>query len=367
MGDIKKRNNKFQARVRKGPFKNNGLTKTFISRVEAKKWIRDIEAKLDKSDFIVKQNINYPTLKGLMNQYLSKVSKHKASYQTDKFNFRTFLRLFEHSKEPINKLRVQMFAKFRDKYLVNHKAATYQRLMSSIKHMWHVAQTEWEYPLEDIFSKLQKVKRGNPRNRRLSNREYKLILFGNHTDSEFRKIIDFAIQTGLRLSEITRVTKEHIRENTLLVPKRKNGDTDVEIPLSNKAIELLQTMELPIRLKSRGIQIKWQRLMAKYEIKDLHFHDLRHEAMNYPSPYSTSDSTIYITGINFELIINRQNLLAEQTITSINDNGRLILLKCELNNKERPQYLLKKQKEFESEDFNNYMEERNQIKESQQL
>ena len=39
-------------------------------------------------------------------------------------------------------------------------------------------------------------------------------------------------------------------------------------------------MELPIRLKSRGIQIKWQRLMAKYEIKDLHFHDLRHEALS---------------------------------------------------------------------------------------
>jgi len=152
--------------------------------------------------------------------------------------------------------------------------------MSSIKHMWQVAQTEWEYPLEDILSKLQKVKRGNPRNRRLSDREYQLILFGNHTDSEFRKIIEFAIQTGLRLSEITRVTREHIRENTLLVPKRKNGDTDVEIPLSNKAIELLQTMELPIRLKSRGIQIKWQRLMAKYEIKDLHFHDLRHEALS---------------------------------------------------------------------------------------
>ena len=94
---------------------------------------------------------------------------------------------------------------------------------------------------------------------------------------------------------------------------------------------------------------------------------LKYTQMNYPSPYSTSDSTIYINGINFELIINRQTLLAEKTITSTTDNGRLILLKCELNNRERPQYLLKKQKQFESEDFDNYMEERNQIKESQQL
>jgi len=280
MGDIVKRGNTFQARVRKGAYRKNALTKTFNNKTDAKKWIRYIESKLDKTDTIVKEVGNFPTLSSLIKRYLNEVSIKKASYQTDKFNFRTFLRLFEHSKEPINKLRVQMFAKFRDKYLINHKPATYQRLMSSIKHMWHVAQTEWEYPLDDIFSKLQKVKRGNPRNRRLSDKEYQLILFGNHTDSEFRKIIEFAIQTGLRLSEITRVTKEHLRENTLLIPKRKNGDTDVEIPLSNKAIELLQTMELPIRLKSRGIQIKWQRLMKKYEIKDLHFHDLRHEALS---------------------------------------------------------------------------------------
>ena len=280
MGDIVKRGNNFQARVRKGAYRKNALTKTFNNKTDAKKWIRYIESQLDRRDTIVKEVDNFPTLSSLIKRYLNEVSIKKASYQTDKFNFRTFLRIFEQSREPINKLRALMFAKFRDKYLINHKPATYQRLMSSIKHMWHVAQTEWEYPLEDIFSKLQKVKRDNPRNRRLSPKEYQLILFGNHTDSEFRKIIEFAIQTGLRLSEVTRVTKEHIKENTLLVPKRKNGDTDVEIPLSDRAIELLQTMELPIRLKSRGIQIKWKRLMQKYEIKDLHFHDLRHEALS---------------------------------------------------------------------------------------
>lgn len=281
MGTITKtKSGNFRGRVRKGSYRKNALTKTFNNKTDAKKWIRYIESQLDIRNNIVKEVDNFPTLSSLIKRYLNEVSIKKASYQTDKFNFRTFIRLFEYSREPINKLRVLMFAKFRDKYLINHKPATYQRLMSSIKHMWLVAQTEWEYPLEDIFSKLQKVKKDNPRNRRLSDREYQLILFGNHTDSEFRKIIEFAIQTGLRLSEITRVTPEHIRENTLLVPKRKNGDTDVEIPLSNKAIELLKTMELPLRLKSRGIQIKWQRLVKKYEIKDLHFHDLRHEALS---------------------------------------------------------------------------------------
>jgi integrase len=280
MGDIKKRNNKFQARVRKGPFKNNGLTKTFISRVEAKKWIRDVESKLDKSDFIPKQNINYPTLKGLMNQYLSKVSKHKASYQTDVANFKTFSLLFEDLNIPINKLTARMFARFRDRYMEEHKASTYQRLMSSIKHMWKVARTEWEYPLENILERVRTPKRDNPRDRRLSIPEYNKILYGNHTDYEFRNLILLVLATGLRLGEISGIRREHIDGNTLLIPKRKNGDTNVKVPLSDNAQSVLKNMELPIKLKKRGIQIKWSRLMKKYEIEDLHFHDLRHEAIS---------------------------------------------------------------------------------------
>ena len=280
MGDIKKRNNKFQARVRKGPFKNNGLTKTFISRVEAKKWIRDVESKLDKSDFIPKQNINYPTLKGLMNQYLSKVSKHKASYQTDVANFKTFSLLFEDLNIPINKLTARMFARFRDRYMEEHKASTYQRLMSSIKHMWKVARTEWEYPLENILERVRTPKRDNPRDRRLSIPEYNKILYGNHTDYEFRNLILLVLATGLRLGEIRGIRREHIEGNTLLIPRRKNGDTNVKVPLSDNAQSVLKNMELPIKLKKRGIQIKWSRLMKKYEIEDLHFHDLRHEAIS---------------------------------------------------------------------------------------
>ncbi len=42
MGLIQKRKGQFQARVRKGPYRLNALTKTFTSRVEAKKWVRDI-------------------------------------------------------------------------------------------------------------------------------------------------------------------------------------------------------------------------------------------------------------------------------------------------------------------------------------
>ena len=215
-----------------------------------------------------------------MNEYLSKVSKQKASYETDIANFRTFSLLFEDLNIPINKLNARMFARFRDRYMEDHKASTYQRLMSSIKHMWKVARTEWEYPLENILERVRTPKRDNPRDRRLSIEEYNKILYGNHTHYEFRNLILLVLATGLRLGEISGIQREQIDGNTLLIPKRKNGDTNVKVPLSNKALLVLKNMELPIKLKKRGIQIKWQRLMKRYEIKDLHFHDLRHEAIS---------------------------------------------------------------------------------------
>ena len=97
MGTISITKNKnFRARIRRGIYKTNALTKTFSSRVDAKKWIRDIESRLDRTNIIVKEVENFPTLSSLIKRYLNEVSIKKASYQTDKFNFRTFLRLFEH-------------------------------------------------------------------------------------------------------------------------------------------------------------------------------------------------------------------------------------------------------------------------------
>ena len=69
--------NTFQARVRRGVYRTNALTKTFSSRVDAKKWIRDIEAKLDRTNIIVKEVENFPTLSSLMKRYLNKKIGHE--------------------------------------------------------------------------------------------------------------------------------------------------------------------------------------------------------------------------------------------------------------------------------------------------
>jgi len=67
---------------------------------------------------------------------------------------------------------------------------------------------------------------------------------------------------------------------TLIVPLRKNGQINSQIPLSKKAKDILINSNLPFLYKSEGIKSAWRRLCNAYEIKDLHFHDLRHEALS---------------------------------------------------------------------------------------
>ena len=103
---------------------------------------------------------------------------------------------------------------------------------------------------------------------------------GNHTSQIMRDIITIALETGLRRGEILNIRKEHIFDKTLLVPIRKNGQINSQIPLSNKAKEVLLNTNLPFPYKSEGLKSAWRRLCKAYEINGLHFHDLRHEALS---------------------------------------------------------------------------------------
>ena len=292
MGTIEKRKEKtnypFRARVRKGIFRSRGITKCLATKGEAKQWIRLQESNLDKG-LKIRQITSYPNLKTLIERYLLEVSVNKKSYKTDKDMMSSFLKGFDNIHIPIDVLTADMFGKYRNHFLKTHKPSYYRRIMSTIKNMWKIARTEWGYPLDNIFENMQRVKNSPPRDRRLTLEEETKILKGNHTDYDFRNIINLALSTALRVGEISKIRKEHICESKLLIPERKNGAKNAYIPLSKSAQQTLKQMKFPLKLSKNGIQTRWKRLMKKYEIRDLRFHDLRHEAI---SRYLENDVSI---------------------------------------------------------------------------
>ena len=280
MGSIVKRGLKYMAIVRLGEYKYRPIKSTLPTKNLAKQFILDTEHKILNNKY--QRTTAYPTLPELIHRYLKEVTPRKSYFvqQYENYCLKLFLREFKQSRLKVNLLTTQHLGVYRQEYLKTRKVSTWIRFLSIFKHLWKIASTEWGFQLKDIFAGLQKLKAEQPRFRRLTKKECKLLLYGNHTPLFMRQFIELALETGMRRGELLGIQQEHIQRNTLLIPKRKNGARNSLIPLSNRAMELLEQMDWPIKLHYEGIKSKWRRLCEKYQILDLHFHDLRHEALS---------------------------------------------------------------------------------------
>ncbi|MDP1573264.1 site-specific integrase [Hydrogenophaga sp.] len=95
-----------------------------------------------------------------------------------------------------------------------------------------------------------------------------------------------ALETGMRRSEIASIKWQHINlvKRTLLIPITKNGEAR-EVPLSSVAISLLKSLQNGTEAKvfnitAHAITIAFGRACKRAKLSNLHFHDLRHEAIS---------------------------------------------------------------------------------------
>ena len=98
-------------------------------------------------------------------------------------------------------------------------------------------------------------------------------------------VIVFAIETGMRRSEILRLRWCDVDLDIGFASlfETKNGE-DRKIPLTGKCVRLLRNLQkidervFPISLTC--LRLAWFRARNKAGVKDLRFHDLRHEAIS---------------------------------------------------------------------------------------
>lgn len=104
------------------------------------------------------------------------------------------------------------------------------------------------------------------------------------------KLIVFAIFSTRRLGEICRLRWEDLNEveNTIVVrdmkhPRKKKGN-DVTVDLPVEAMRIIQSMPRDsgfiFPFNPRSVGTAWRRHRDALEIKDLRFHDLRHEGIS---------------------------------------------------------------------------------------
>ena len=284
MGCVRKRGKSWNAQVRIAGWRS--FTKTFKFKSDALRWIKETEQKIKNTKFPA-VNVGDISLKDLLQSYAKKVSVNLQDPSVEIYRIDYFCRHPIAANKLIN-LNQRHFEHLRDERLRVVKHGTVYADLMLFRRVFKTAINTWGYGLpNNPVEYIQLPSPHKPRKRRLENGEEKDIL--NAASSQrnvyILPVIVFAIETGMRRSEILRLRWCDVDLDIGFASlfETKNGE-DRRIPLTRKCIGLLQNLQkidervFPISLAC--LRLAWCRARNKAGIKDLRFHDLRHEAIS---------------------------------------------------------------------------------------
>ena len=273
MAYIRRHRNKWQSviRITGHPV----IAKSFVSKTDAKLWALSVESKIRRDDLGISKII-YPKFKDLAHRYIKEVSPYKKSFVKERYIILALLNE-SWSKDSINKITPAVISKYRDKYLTKVSGSSVNRTLDVISTIFTTCKKEWGYPIENPILSIRRPKKAEPRDRRFNEDELSKLIKGNKTSPLLRDIIQIALETAMRQGEILRVKREHIRDNTLFIPVAKTKSRT--IPLTLKAISLLNNTELPFNITGDALSKQFKKLCDYYGIEDAHFHDLRKQSL----------------------------------------------------------------------------------------
>lgn len=286
MATIRKRKNKWQVQIRR---KGSGAaSRSFLALKDAEAWARHMESRADRGDLPARPDaLRGVTLGQLVERYRDTVSPQKRTYVAERLVLNAFLR-HPICRRPLTDIGTAHFAAYRDERLKCLKAASVKRALVPIHNLYEVARTEWDLPIrENPLSKLKFEDSDQRRERRLRPGEQGALLATARAcrNQLVAPIIALALETAMRRGEILAVKAQHINydKRTLLIPESKNGRART-IPLSIPAIELLTKHSATdgrlFPTSANAFRLAWERVKRRAGIADLHFHDLRHEAIS---------------------------------------------------------------------------------------
>ena len=275
MATLRKRNDKWHVQIRRKDHPSR--TKSFISKKTAEKWVRETENRIDQGYLHQSATKLSLTLKELIIRYVADVLVKKRGCVNETIILRAFMRQ-PFVNKPLIQITSEDFAQYRDRRLEYVKPATLLRELCIVQHLYSTAKKEWSFDIPNPIKNIQKPKLNNRRERRLTKEEYEFLIADNKHIT-LRNIVIVAIETAMRRGEILNIKHDHIKGQTLLIPITKNGHSRT-IPLTKKAKCILENSSLPFPMSANALGLAWKRLKKKGNIKDLHFHDLRHEAIS---------------------------------------------------------------------------------------
>jgi integrase len=170
--------------------------------------------------------------------------------------------------------------------------ATVIRELNTISHAIEIATREWGLWLPRNPVKIVRRPRapaGRKRRLELGEEGRLLAACDEGRGALLKPLIILAIETAMRRSELLglRWVDIDLTARVAHLSMTKNGESR-NVPLSHRAIEVLQHLKAThagqatrvFPMSGNAVRLAFERLRARGQLNDLHFHDLRHEAIS---------------------------------------------------------------------------------------
>lgn len=289
--------------------------KTFRTKRDAEDWARRTEDEMVRGVFIQRTPSEKMTVDKALERYEREIVplKKASTQKRERTRIREVKAYF--GKYSLAAVTPGLVAGFRDMRLAQGKANNTVRLeLALLGHLFSVAIKEWHIGL--VYNPVANVRKPSPgegRNRRLTAEEQCRLLaeVDKHSNPLLGWIVRIAIETGMRQSEILnlRCHQVDLTRRVVRLTDTKN-DSARTVPLTRLATGVFkEALDNPARPDDTDLIFygepgrtgkrnpyqflkTWQEIKERLGMTDLHFHDLRHEAVSRLVEAGLSDQEV---------------------------------------------------------------------------
>lgn len=350
MANIEKRTTKdgqttYRVKVRLKGYPSQSAT--FERLTDARKWAQQTESAIREGRHFKTSEAKKHTLNEAIDRYLQYVMPTKPKSERCQTGQLTWWKdnLGQYS---LADTTPALIAQYRGKLAEGDKsgngqasrsAATVNRYMAILSHVFTIAVKEWGWIEENPLLKVTKMKEPRGRVRFLSDDERKKLLEEcKKSDSPCLYIIVvLALSTGARRMEILNLRWQDVdlARGIITLHETKNGERRV-LPLAGHALELIKhhakirqlncDLVFPGKSLQNPVDIRtpWETAVKRADIKDFRFHDLRHSTASYLAMNGASLAEIAeILGHKTLQMVKRYSHLSEahtsKVVTKMNE------------------------------------------------
>ncbi|MDA8118507.1 MAG: site-specific integrase, partial [Gammaproteobacteria bacterium] len=302
---IKGRKTPWRAHVRVTGFP--AQSRSFATKAQARAWAEPLELQLKAQKRHGQTGVPHGLLVGdLVERYLTDVAPHHRGSHAEELRLRRFQREDALAQLGAAETTPKDFAVWRDRRLKKVKSSTVIRELNMLHRIYELARKEWGLAIANPIMDLTRPKAPPGRVRRLNADEEKFLLLGAQSlrAPYMKHLIPFAVATAMRRGELVALDWRWVdwSEKRISIPAdvTKNGKPRA-LPLYKTVRDILEGIGCRnsgsvFGTTADGIKKAWARSVAAALklygttcaengqppdadfLRDIHFHDLRHEA-----------------------------------------------------------------------------------------